>query len=267
MHNMKKKRIAVLGCGIMGTILLDILSKIDNSFEIFAFDSNPKKVSEIKKKFKKINVSGGISSIKFCDVIFLAIKPQDFKNLNLNLSKNTLVISIMAGVSMKVIENKLGVKKVIRAMPNIPAKIRKGFIGWTCTKIVSTKEKQFIEKVFSAMGQTMYLNNDDGIDKITALSGSGPAYIFYAVSCFVDSAISLGIKKEDAKKIILSTVKGSIDMIDKNTDLSLLVKNVTSKGGTTEAALEIFEKYKTKEVWEKAIKNAYKKAKELSKKI
>ncbi|MFZ2072786.1 MAG: pyrroline-5-carboxylate reductase [Minisyncoccia bacterium] len=263
---MENQKIGVLGCGIMGSILLEVLSNIDK-IDIFAFDNNLEKIKEVKKKFKKVKISSDVSSLNICDVVILAIKPQDFKNLNLNLSKNTLVISIMAGVPVKVIEKKLGVKKIVRAMPNMAARIKKGMVGWTATKSVSKIEKEFTKKIFSGMGQDIYVNGDDAIDKITALSGSGPAYIFYMVACFLDSAISLGIKKEDARKIILSTAKGSIDMIGENTDLSLLVKNVASKGGTTEAALEIFKKYDTKSVWEKAIKNAYKRAKELSKKV
>jgi pyrroline-5-carboxylate reductase len=165
---------------------------------------------------------------------------------------------------MKELTKVLYTKKIIRAMPNTPAKIKKGVIGWFASKDVSLKEKEFTQKFFSKMGVSFFVSSEKEINMITAVSGSGPAYIFYMLDCFIKAACSIGLDYNIAKNIILETFKGSIHLIDQNTDLSLLIKNVASKGGTTEVALKEFNHFKMNKIWEKAVKKAYKRSKELS---
>jgi pyrroline-5-carboxylate reductase len=259
------QKVAVVGCGVMGSIFLDVLSQNKDLIKILALDHDSSRIVEHKKRFKgNVTVSTDIASAASCDVIILAVKPQDFENLSFKLTKDILVISIMAGVSIPTIQKKLGAQKIIRAMPNMAARVRKGFVGWTASTLVSTQEKQFAQQIFSTMGQEIYVNSDDDINKITAISGSGPAYIFYMISCFINSAVTLGIETNDAKKIVLNTIKGSLEMVHEDTDIPLLIKSVASKGGTTEAALKEFKNLNVLKIWQRAIKEAYKKAKKLA---
>jgi len=261
---MESKKIGIVGCGVMGTVLLGALVR-SGLKSIIVVDRNDKKIISLKKHFKSAVFVESSDKLSNCDVVIFSIKPQDFKLSEFVLKKKTLVVSIMAGISVVTIENKTGCSKIIRAMPNMPAKIGKGFTGWFATKEVSSSEKKFTKDILSLMGEALEVDSEDAINKITAISGSGPAYIFYMLDCFVYAAQSLGVKPADARKIAMATMRGSLAMIDENTDLAQLIKNVASKGGTTESALKEFDKAKLASIWKKAIASAYKRAKEFSK--
>lgn len=261
---MSINKIGVLGCGTMGSIILRSICDLSINIDIYVFDHNIKKISNIKNEYKKIKFKLDNSEINQCDVLIIAIKPQDFKKLSLTLKKDVLVISIMAGVSEKEIRKVLNIKKLVRAMPNIPVRIKKGVIGYFANKNVSSKEKEFAQKLFSEMGASFCVSSEKEIDMITAVSGSGPAYIFYMIDCFIKSANSIGLTSDIAKNIVIETFKGSLALIDKNTDFSTLIKNVASKGGTTEVALKEFNHSKIDKIWKKAVRKAYQRAKELS---
>ncbi|MFA6273784.1 MAG: pyrroline-5-carboxylate reductase [Candidatus Paceibacterota bacterium] len=266
MKNFKNKKIGLIGCGIMGQIFLEVLYKTKFFEKICVIEQDLNKIKNLKKKFSKnVIYSPDLKDAQNCNVIILAIKPQDFRNFSLKLKNNSLVISIMAGISTKEIAKILSTKKIIRAMPNMPAKIKKGVIGYFASKNVSKDEKLFAQKLFSEMGFSFFLSSEKEIDMITAVSGSGPAYIFYIIDCFIKSAYFIGLKGDLAKKIVLETFKGSLVLVNEKTDFSTLIKNVASKGGTTEAALKEFNNSKIDKIWQKAISSAYKRAQELSK--
>jgi len=260
-----KKKIAIIGCGVMGKIFLEILYGMKSFEKLYVIDSDFNQIKNLKKKFSsKVIFSNDINDCLKCDILIFAVKPQDFRDISLKVKNTTLVISIMAGISVKKIAKILNAKKIIRAMPNMPAKIKKGVTGYFANKNVSLKEKVFAEKLFSIMGKSFCLSSEKEIDMITVVSGSGPAYVFYMIDCFIKSAISIGLNKNIAKDIAIETFKGSLNLIDKNTDFSSLIKNVASKGGTTEAALKEFKNSKIDKIWRKAVSSAYKRAKVLS---
>lgn len=228
---MKRNKIALIGYGVMGSIIFEILYKMKFFDKLVVIDPNLINIKKIPKRLpKNIVFSSDINDSSLCDVYIIAVKPQDFRNISLTLKKDVLVISIMAGVSEKEIRKVLNIKKLVRAMPNIPAKIKKGVIGYFANKNVSSKEKEFAQKLFSEMGASFCVSSEKEIDMITAVSGSGPAYIFYMIDCFIKSANSIGLTSDIAKNIVIETFKGSLALIDKNTDFSTLIKNVASKG-------------------------------------
>ncbi len=238
------KKIAVIGEGTMGSIIIKLLKKL---------------------KYTPIGFGRGdnLAKAESCDIVILAVKPQDFKNVILKLKKDVLVISIMAGTSVATIKKQLKVNKIIRAMPNMPARIQKGFVGWFATKSVESGDKTFAKKLFDSMGESMEVPIEDTINKVTAISGSGSGFTFYILNAYIYAAISLGIKEKDAKKMILQTFKGALAMLDEKSDLNTLVKNVASKGGTTEAGLN--ELKKIDKILTKTLSSAYKRALKLSK--
>lgn len=240
------KKIAVIGVGVMGSLISKALES--RGYQVIGLD----KGSDIKKA-------------ESCDVVVLAVKPQDYKTINLKLANDQLVISIMAGVSVSSIKKHFKTNKVVRAMPNTPGRVGRGFTGYFVTKQATEEDKNFAKELFDALGESTEVSTEDSINKITAVSGSGPAYVFYMLQNFIDSAKSLGIKEKDAKKMVLQTLRGSLAMLEENTDINLLIKNVTSKGGTTEAALKVFDKKNISKTWQQAVESAYKRAKELSK--
>jgi pyrroline-5-carboxylate reductase len=239
-----KENIAVIGNGVMGSMLIKILKNL--KYNVLGLDKGD-----------------DITQAESCDVVIIAVKPQDFKSVELKLKKDTLVISIMAGASVETIKNHLKVNKIIRAMPNMSARIQKGFTGWFATKSVSSDDKAFAQKLFNAMGESMQVNTEDTINKVTAISASGSGFVFYMLNAYINGAKSLGIKDKDAKKMALQTFIGALAMLDESSDLELLVKKVASKGGTTEAGLK--ELKKIDKIFSKTLSSAYKRALKLSK--
>lgn len=243
---MKNNKIAVIGSGVMGSIIIRLFKKLN--YEVIGLDKGD-----------------DISKAESCGTVVISVKPQDFHTLDLKLNKDTLVISIMAGTTVATIKKHLKVTKVIRSMPNMPAQIEKGFVGWFATKQVTIEEKNLANKLWRAMGESLEVKSEDTINKITAISGSGPAYVFYILNAFILGAKSLGIKDAEARRMAIQTMKGSLDMITDSIDLSVLIKNVASKGGTTEAGLFELNKGKVNKTFEKTIKSAYNRALKLSK--
>lgn len=264
---MKKtyKKIAVLGGGIMGNVLIHALIDTNSAEKIIVCEKNTSYHKKLKGISSVIRVTENFTDCIDAGVIFLAIKPQDFKNFEFNLNKNVLVCSIMAGVSIGEIKSKLKIDKVIRMMPNIAARVGEGFTTWTTTNKVSVIEKKWIKNFLVKMGDELYVNTEKKIDQATAITGSGPAYIFNILSVFMKSAQKLGFTKEESHRMVRQVLRGANALIDKDTDFKELIHQVTSKGGTTEAALKVFTDSNLEKIWMKAITAAYKRARELSK--
>lgn len=233
------KKIAIIGAGKMGTAL----------------------AGKLKKKFH-IQMLGRNSKLKPCDIIILAVKPQDFDNVKLDL-KNELLISIMAGVTLKKLAEKTGAKKIVRAMPNLPLRVGAGFTGWISKNV---KEKKLIKDIFSMFGEEIELKNEDLINAITSLSGSGPAYFFYMCELLSEQACNFGFSKKDAEKIAANTLIGTAELLKNKTEtFGELRKSVTSKGGTTEAALNYFIRSNYSKIFKDGIKRAKHRSEKLSK--
>ncbi len=267
MENKKKTKIGILGFGNMGSAIFKLLQqqaefKKNTVFFIYSPEINQIKDATCVKNIEEL----------FCasDIVFLCIKPQDFyllPVLNFNKSKKLIVISIMAGVPIDRIKKIIPSSLIIRTMPNLPLQIGMGMIGWYADKNhFSASELLFIKKIFSYFGEDINVVNEKMIDAITAISGSGPAYVFLFINALVSAARNLGFNKEEAEKIVLQTAFGSLDYLKKQNkmDLEQLIKKVTSKKGTTEAALEELNVARYKKQWQKATNRAYKRAGELS---
>ena len=215
--------------------------------------------AKLKKKFT-VQICGRDSKMKPCDIVILAVKPQDFDDLKLNL-KNELLISIMAGVSLKKLAA-TGAKKIVRSMPNLPLRVGAGFTGWISKNV---KEKKLVKEIFSMFGGEIELKNEDAINAITALSGSGPAYFFYICQLLAEQACDFGFSKKDAEKIAANTLLGAAELVRNKTEsFSDLRSAVTSKKGTTEAALHVLAKRRVATHFREALRAAATRSHELS---
>lgn len=202
-------------------------------------------------------------------VVVFAVKPQILDNILPTYAGQEKVdwyVSIAAGKTMEFYERFLGNKSpIIRAMPNLPATIGKGVTGLYANSYVDKRQKEKTEYLFKAVGEYVWLTEELQMDMVTAISGSGPAYIFYFIECLREIGEQLGLVKEVAHKLALSTVYGSASLA-KQTDIDIkdLRKAVTSPKGTTEAALGILESSPgLKELMLQAVKAAMKRAEEL----
>ena len=215
-----------------------------------------------------INTTDCLSSIQACDVIVLAIKPQQLPALAKALAPlldNQLVISIAAGIRLCDLSRWLGdYKTIVRAMPNTPAQIQAGITGLYAMPNVSAVQISLADQVLSAAGSTVWLNSEEQLDAVTAISGSGPAYVFYMIEALQQASIDLGLNEAQAKQLSIATFKGASLLADaSSTPIETLREQVTSKGGTTEQGLLSLQDSQVKQAIILAAQKACQRAKTL----
>ena len=267
--SLTNKCIGFIGVGVMGSsIIKRLLMKSITSDQICIADKSPEKLEQLKSQYqveaKEIAAIG-----TSCNVIFLAVKPQDLADvlneLKQTIQPETVVISIAAGKTIKFIEDQLQTNNpVIRAMPNTPAQIGKGISAIAAGAKVSSDELKIATELFLTTGEVVVVT-EDKIDAVTALSGSGPAYFFYFIEAMVKAGVELGLTDEIASKLAIETISGSAAMLkESNLDAATLRKNVTSPKGTTAAALEVFSNSDLENIILKAMSAAKNRAQELA---
>jgi pyrroline-5-carboxylate reductase len=215
-----------------------------------------------------INTSAELADIQACDVIVLAIKPQQLPQLAKTLApllKNQLIISIAAGIRLADLSRWLGdYTTIIRAMPNTPAQIQAGVTGLYAMPNVSKAQIAQANLILSAAGTTLWLDSEEKLDAITAISGSGPAYVFYFIEALHEAALALGLSESQAAQLSIATFKGASLLADaSDTPIATLREQVTSKGGTTEQGLLSLESSKVKQAILLAAQKACERAKTL----
>lgn len=215
-----------------------------------------------------VNATDALTSIKFCDVIVLAIKPQQLPAMAKTLAtllSSQLVISIAAGIRLADLSRWLGnYSAIVRAMPNTPAQIQAGVTGLVAMPGVNKAQITLADQVLSAAGSTLWLDSEDKLDAVTAISGSGPAYVFYLIEALQAAALELGLNAEQAKQLSLATFKGASLLADASeTPIATLREQVTSKGGTTEQGLLSLQQSQVQQAIVLAAKKACERAKTL----
>ncbi|WP_130733625.1 pyrroline-5-carboxylate reductase [Flavobacterium sp. J27] len=204
------------------------------------------------------------------DIIILAVKPQDFDTLaqqiQLFVHNEHLILSVMAGIPMQVIQDKLGCEKVIRSMPNIPTQIGLGMTVFCASPKVDRKELFIIQNLINTTGKSIYIEKETMLNATTAVSGSGPAYVFYFMNAMIEAAIDLGFSKSEAEFLVNQTFIGAVQLQNRS-DLSHQewIEKVASKKGTTEAALLLFKEHYVLDSIKKGIFAANNRAEELGK--
>ncbi len=267
---MLKERIAFLGVGNMATALMRgiIEAELIRPENIIISDIDKEKLKIKSEKLKVKAAKDNYKAARKADVIILAVKPNDMEGL-LNEIKDSLepkklVISIAAGITTSYIEKML--KKevpVVRVMPNTPVAVKEGASAFAIGKHVFPEQEEIVKSIFGAVGKIVKVE-ENLMDTITALSGSGPAYIFYIIASLVEAAVSLGLDKKTATTLAIQTVLGSAKLLQETgEEPATLKEKVTSKGGTTEAALLVLDEEKLKETLDKALKAAAKRSEEL----
>ena len=260
-------KVGVIGGGNMGAA---IISSIVRKFNVSVCEKDKKRSAALKRKFKVRALALKELVVKN-DIIILAVKPQGIEEV-LNqisgvLTKDKLVVSIAAGVTASFIEKILGSKmRVIRTMPNMPAQIGEGITAVSKGRYATKADVDLVCDIFDNVGWTVVVK-EGRIDAITAVSGSGPAYVFLFVEYLTKAAMSLGLNKKLSKDLVEETLLGSIHLLlSQKEDAASLRAKVTSKGGTTQAAADVFMKNKTEKIFVDALKAAKKRARQLSKK-
>ncbi len=262
--------IAFIGGGAMGEAMLSaILDKgLSPSQAISVSDINEARRQHLEHKYGVAVMSNNRLAPNNSEVVVLAIKPQNLAEvmaeLNGQLKPTQLVLSIIAGARISSLCLGLNHNCVVRAMPNTPAQIGEGISVWTAAADVTEQQKGWAGSILGTMGKEIYVNDEKYIDMATAVSGSGPAYIFLFMESLIEAAVAIGLPRDMAKELVLQTVLGSGHFIQKSgKSLAELRRMVTSPGGTTAEALLQLEKGKFSELLMQAVSAAYNKAKRL----
>ena len=247
---MDKLKILLIGCGKMGGSLLEGIVKFHDNFNLIDV-VDPVINDSYKSNFKKnkTNFYSDIKELKDSityDSIIIATKPnnyveilEDLKN-HIAVNEKILIISILAGIKIKKIENIIGSVPIIRAMPNIAASVAEGMTALIGNKKITNDKIDTANMIFQSIGNKIWLEDEGQMDSFTAISGSGPAYFFYFTECLHKIAIDEGFSEDVAKQISEQIMIGSGKLIkDSNIDVVQLRENVTSPNGTTEAALKV----------------------------
>lgn len=241
-------QILIIGGGNMGSTYAQsfVRSHITSKKNMMILEKSPEKATELSTKDIGTVYGRAEDCIHLADLIILAVKPQDttilFEYLRPLVTQNQVFLSIMAGVKISTISNALGVNKVIRAMPNLPAQIGAGMTAFTATDEVTRLELVMIQNLLNTTGKTIYVEKEEMIDATTAISGSGPAYVYYFMDAMMLAAKQMGFNESEAELLVNQTFMGALDLYAKS-DLSCdeWISRVASKGGTTEAALKSFK--------------------------
>ena len=259
----------------MGTALVNSWLNL-NSYSFTVVD--PFNFKKLKNKFnnKKINILNKApiqKEINKFDIIIFAVKPQiahrvlsEYKDFE--FKKNSIISSIIAGKKIIFFQKRLkNANQFVRIMPNMPALIRNGISCFVSTNNLSNKNKKTINQLFLKVGKTLWLNNESQIDKATAVSGSGPGYVYALINSFEKAAQKLGFSKKQSRELVLTTILGSIYLMQETKKEPYdLEKSIAVKGGTTEAGLKNLKNNNIDKIIYKTYMSAYKKAKILANK-
>ncbi len=259
-----KKMIGIIGGGNMGTAIIGSIAK---KYSVNVCEQDKKRGQLLKRRYK-VGVQDLPTLLKKNNIIILAIKPQGFDTLLAEIkaliTDKHLVVSIAAGISTQYIEKRLGGKvKVVRTMPNLPAQVQAGMTAICKGKEASRVDVSVACQIFDYVGETVVVE-EKWMDAVTAISGSGPAYVFLFVESFLKAAQALKMKENLSKQLVMQTLRGSLALLEsQETEAGVLREQVTSKGGTTQAAMDEFKKGAFEKIFKNALKSAAKRAKEL----
>jgi pyrroline-5-carboxylate reductase len=264
-------KLGIVGTGNMGeAILKGLLDNVLKTQDIICVDKSQESLDRIAKAYQVV-CSAEISAIKDCDVVLLAVKPQNMDEvlplMGKVISEKTLIISIAVGITSSFIVKNLGISKaaVVRAMPNTPALVGKGVTGISKGEFATDAQLTIAKNLMEAVGQVVVVNENQ-IDIVAAASGSGPAYYFYVTELLIEAAVSHGLSRDVAQVLVENTFVGSSALFENSDDdVVELRKKVTSPKGTTQSAIEFLESKDLKSIWQNALGAAIKRAEEISK--
>lgn len=258
-------KIAFIGGGNMAQALIAGLQQQAFAMaNITVIEPNEEKRNHLAQQHN-INVSDTLDQIVASDVIVLAVKPQQLSEVAQSLIPfltKQLIISIAAGIRIENICQWLNNYPVIvRAMPNTPAKIQAGMTGLFANAGVSEEQKTMATTILKAAGEIIWVDQESLLDAVTAISGSGPAYVFYLIEALQTAAEQLGLDAQTAKSLSISTFKGASMLAEQSSEsVTMLKEQVTSKGGTTEQGLQSLEHSAVKAAIIQAAKKAHARA-------
>ncbi|WP_121667826.1 pyrroline-5-carboxylate reductase [Mesonia aquimarina] len=263
-------KVLVIGAGNMGLTYSEGMAKspLLAKHNLKIYDTDPEKISSLEK-VSHFDVYDNLEDcLPKADVVFIAVKPYHsddlFSQIKPMINDQQIFVSLMAGVTIDSIKERLGAKKVIRTMPNLPAQVGKGVTSYTESEAVSKVELIMVRSLLDTTGESIHVETENFIDASTGISGSGPAYVFYFMQSMLEAALKMGFSDYDSKVLVSNTFEGAVELFNQS-DLSpkSWMDRVASKGGTTRAALDSMEDNNVKQLIQDAAYAAFDRAVEL----
>jgi pyrroline-5-carboxylate reductase len=265
-------KISFIGSGAMAEAMISglIRNHLAEAKSIFSSDPRAERLEVLEQRYGIKTSTENLIVIADADVVVLSIKPQVLQKvqdeLKNHINPEALVLSIIAGAPVRKIADGLSHEIVVRSMPNTPAQIGEGITVWTAAKTVSERQLEMASQILSALGDEIFLEDEYYLDMATALSGTGPAYVFLFMEAMVDAGVHMGFERHIAERLVAQTVRGSVDYFTKRDDpvhLARLRNQVTSPGGTSAAALYYLEKAGFRTAISRAVWAAFERSREL----
>lgn len=263
-------KITFVGGGAMGEAMAKAILKkaIASPDDIIISDVSAERRDYLSKHLGVAVTPDNREAARAGDVMVLAVKPQVLPKVMGELEgaarSHQVALSIVAGARLKTLASGLRHRKVVRAMPNTPAQIGEGMTVWTCTEEVTAEQREMARSILAALGDEVYVEDEKYIDMATALSGSGPAYVFLIMEALADAGVYIGMPREMAQRLVLRTFLGSARLVEETGKHPAELRNmVTSPGGTTAEALLELEDSRLRSILADAVLAAYEKAKSL----
>jgi pyrroline-5-carboxylate reductase len=261
-------KLAFIGGGNMAAALIGGLLRAGRpASDLLAVEIDRARCAQLEQQFGIVAVTAPDARLKTAEALVLAVKPQ-FMRQACEAARpylgQSLVVSVAAGIRATDIARWLGSTAIVRTMPNTPALIGRGVTGMTATVQVSRAQRELAESILGAAGEVVWFDDEAKLDAVTAVSGSGPAYVFYFIEALARAAAELGLTAEQSRRLAVQTFVGAAHLAaDSSEPLSTLRARVTSKGGTTAAALDWLEANAVEARIIEAVHAAHRRAREL----
>ncbi|MFP3854009.1 MAG: pyrroline-5-carboxylate reductase [Anaerolineales bacterium] len=264
------RKITFIGPGMMAEAMVNGLlqKQVMPAGAITLSGPRPGRLELLAEEYEVQTTTNNLEAIENVDVVVLAVKPQSLKEVQAELSgripAGAMVLSIIAGTTLTTLTEGLVHPSVVRAMPNTPAQVGEGITVWTTTSEVSEEQREQAAEILAAFGQELHVEDEDYLDMATALSGTGPAYVYLFMEAMVDAGVHLGFPRRIAEQLVVQTVRGSVAYYEHSPrHMARLRNQVTSPGGTSAAALYYLEKAGFRTALSRAIWAAYERSVQL----
>jgi pyrroline-5-carboxylate reductase len=268
----ENQKLAFVGPGVMAEAIISGLIRrgLAKPEMMVAAGPTVERLNHLAEKYSILTTTDNAEAARQADVVMLTIKPQLLDKVMMGLRNSVkldaLVLSIIAGATIDKISHGIGHNIVVRSMPNTPAQIGEGITVWTASRLVSDEQREMARQILQALGEEIFVEEENYLDMATALSGTGPAYVFLFMEAMVDAGVHLGFPRRIAEQLVAQTVRGSVDFYRNHEDLVHLARlrnQVTSPGGTSAAALYYLEKAGFRTAISRAVWAAYERSREL----
>ncbi len=268
---MLDKKIAFIGPGVMAEAMIAGLlrQQLSQPENLTAAGPRTERCQELHSRYGIQGSTDNSAAVAAADVVVLSVKPQRLsevmKGLR-NVRPEALVLSIVAGASIKKISTGLKHKAIVRSMPNTPGQIGEGITVWTASPDASAEQRKLAEQILGALGEQVFVEDESYLDMATALSGTGPAYVFLFTEALIDAGVHMGFPRRISEQLVLQTIKGSAAFYQQAERHPATLRNqVTSPGGTSAEALYYLEKAGFRTAISRAVWAAYQRSLELGK--